>query len=123
MVLFEVGLLDTWLETVKELFGIFDRGRSLSHKPEEAFVQNRRSEEVLVDSVETSSKPAVLSVNSEHRHCNTLQHTATHCNTLQHTAAYYNTLHHTATYYSTVQHAATQQFSRGGGGYSHQGVT
>jgi len=31
-----------------------------------------------------------------HKHCNTLQHTATHCNTLQHTATHCNTLQHTA---------------------------
>jgi len=81
----------------------------LSHKPAEAFAQNRRSEEVLVDSVETSSNPAVLSVNSEHRHCNTLQHTATHCSTLQHSASHCNILQHS-------EHAATQQFSGGGRG-------
>jgi len=28
----------------------------------------------------------------QHKHCNTLQHTATHCNALQHTATHCNTL-------------------------------
>jgi len=39
---------------------------------------------------------------ASHRHCHTLQHTATHCHTLSHTATHCNTLQHTATHCNTL---------------------